>query len=134
MQYEPTSPAILNAVASFLMEHVAPTIEEPALAYRLRIAAHLAQVVARELERTDLAEAGELERLRALLQAEGEEPLTCGERRSAIKELNEMLAHNLRAGVEAERIGDVLRHLKKTLQDQVQVLDPRFDMRLDIED
>src|SRR4051812_30641733 len=88
MQDRPAKEVLLDAIASFLLTQVKPAISDPALGFRVLIAANLATVVASEIRSGDEQNAAERERLRALLpEVQGEVPA-----------LNAALASRLREG------------------------------------
>ncbi len=125
MQPRPDHPTLLEALASFLMADVAPTLEaDKALQFRVLIAANLATVVAGEVRSHDARLAAELGRLRALLDDhEGAADVATLER------LNRELATRLRAGAfDGPRLADALEHLLATARETLEVTNPRFDL------
>lgn len=65
---EPRKERLLDGVAAFLGKQVVPAIEDPALAFRVRIAAHLVGMVAREC-RAEPEDPAEVERMTAAFVA-----------------------------------------------------------------
>ncbi|MCB9527820.1 MAG: hypothetical protein H6701_05375 [Myxococcales bacterium] len=140
MQDAPDRQTLLAGVAMFLAGQVEPALKapgaHPGLAFRSRIAAHLVATVGRELAFEEQHDAAELDRLRALLGSEPDSPLpdpalTGEPRREAIRALRAALAAKLRAD---EPIDDTATRaaLMATLRDQLQVVQPRFDTRVEL--
>src|SRR5437867_4112535 len=98
MQDLPEKTVMLEALARFLEAEVRPVIADAALGFRVRIAAHLAGVVAREIRAEDGHDRAELERLEALLGRPGMPASTRSERVASIRALNAELASAIRAG------------------------------------
>lgn len=127
---------LLHAIARFLEADLRPHLRDPAINFRARIAAHLAALVARELEHGDRLAAAELARLRTLAGVEVGTPSP----RPTAAELVELaerrteLARRIRAGALDEAASARARALvRATLADQLSVIQPRFDTRLDVE-
>lgn len=128
MQDLPDKQTLLGALAQFLSEQVQPAITDRGLAFRVRIAAHLADTLRREVAHEEAHDAAELARLRDLLGAEG----LPSDRTDAIRTLNARLAQALREGtVDADA---ARASLLATLRDKLAVVQPRFDTRLDLEE
>lgn len=127
MQNRPDASTLLDAVASFLMAEVAPTLEaDKPLQFRMMIAANLATVVAAELRTEDDRFAAEAARLKSLVPPENAD-LTSprrDQRMAALAELEAKLVERLRAkGPDAA----TLEHLWETAKQTLQVTNPRFD-------
>ena len=121
MQEKPDKLELLQSLATFLMTEIKPHITDARLSFRVLIAANLATVVANEVRGEPAHEAAELQRLRQLL------PERPGDN---LRALNVELAARLRDG----RLGvEALPHLRETLRDQLQVNNPFFDTRPEIE-
>jgi hypothetical protein len=123
MQYLPEKQTLMEALVVFLASQVAPAISDPSLRFRVKIAAHLLQVVYRELQLTDGHTAAEESRLAELLTASGD-------------------VRDLRAAADAviadpdtpPEVLDALRSaLMEGLANQIAVSQPRFNTALDIE-
>lgn len=138
MQQRPDKTELLAAVARFLEREVKPAIKDPALAFRVLIAASLTGIVAGELHAEDAATAAELERLAAILPGEAaalglEKKLATREgRKDALAALNRALCDRIRAG---DFAGDnqVWSHVSLTLRGELFTASPRFDTSIDIE-
>lgn len=138
MQQRPDKTELLAAVARFLEREVKPAIKDPALAFRVLIAASLTGIVAGELLAEDAATAAELERLAAILPDEAaaislEKKLATREgRKDALAALNRALCDRIRAG---DFAGDtrVWSHVSLTLRGELFTASPRFDTSIDIE-
>jgi hypothetical protein len=138
MQQRPDKTELLAAVARFLEREVKPAIKDPALAFRVLIAASLTGIVAGELHAEDAATAAELERLAAILPDAAaaiglEKKLATREgRKEALIALNRALCDSIRAG---DFAGDpqVWSHVSLTLRGELFTASPRFDTSIDIE-
>lgn len=135
MQDAPDRQTLLAGVAMFLAGQVEPALKapgaHPGLAFRSRIAAHLVATVGRELAFEEQHDAAELDRLRALLGSESGPPLTGEPRREAIRALRAALAAKLRADEPIDNTA-TRAALMATLRDQLQVVQPRFDTRVEL--
>ena len=136
MQDLPDKMSLLHAVAKFLGdERLKKEVRDPGIAFRLKIAAHVVEQVAREDAVEELHDALELARLEALF----DRPVPSLEisrttRRALIAEHNQVLAERLRANDEpAEWIARAHAHLKQTLIEKLSVTTPRFDVAEEIE-
>jgi hypothetical protein len=135
MQDRPSKEVLLDALSTFLVQQVRPTISDPALSFRVLIAANLAMVVASEIRSEEGQNAAELERLRELLP---DVVVACdatleGSRR-AIATLNAALVERLRSGTfDAPAFARATAHVKQTLLEKLAVNNPRFETALDIE-
>jgi len=136
VQYRPDKAALMEAVAQFLDEQVRPAVgKDPALAFRVRIAANLARITARETAVEDAHDASELASLAELLPDEfGQLPeIEDGtQRREAISELNRTLARRIREG-DFDDDAALVAHLRRTLTEKLSVTNPRFDTSLEVE-
>ncbi len=134
MQDRPDKLKLLESVARFLGEELAPAIEDRGLAFRVRIAAWLTQMVALELLLGDAQDAAQLQRLRALFGEEADAPATAAKLHEAIAHLETRLVDRIREGAldDAER-ARITAHVKQTLREKLVVVQPRFDTRPDVE-
>lgn len=128
MQERPDAASLLEAVASFLKQDLAPVLEDRGLAFRAQIAASLTTLVASELRSSDARRRSELERLSALMpdlaQAADEDA------KAQLRRLNAALVERLRAGaMSPEQLTAVMAHLRATLIETLAVTSPRFDPR-----
>ena len=106
---------LLEAIAQFLERDLKGQIADPRLAFRVLIAAHLANTIAIELRTEAEHTAAELASLRELLAEGGDLPA-----------LRRELAARLRDGrLAPER---AMAHLQATLARRLQVVSPRFDL------
>lgn len=131
MQDHPDKTALLVGVARFLNEDLAPKIDDKGLRFRARIAAYLVRTVILEQAMGEGHDRAELTRLAALLDVDGDLPVREADRNATLRTLNRQLAGRIRQGQD----DDALRaHLKATLTDKLQVVQPGFDTRLDVGD
>lgn len=127
MQDPPSKEQLLAAVGRLLQDDLLPVVEDPALGFKIRIAANLIRVVAAEcaLERDhDLAE---LTRLRALFpgtDVDDRDP------REAIGALNRLLAQRIRDEGSSAAVSE---HVLATLREKLDVVSPRFVTDFEIE-
>jgi hypothetical protein len=114
MQDRPGVLALLGAVRDFLLEDAVPQLEGRAKLHA-RVAANAVALVQRELELAPASDAAERERLRALLQRDGE-----------LRELVAELAKRIR-GRELE-LGDpaLIEHLWATALAKLEVDNPSY--------
>ncbi|MBK7861667.1 MAG: hypothetical protein IPJ65_24235 [Archangiaceae bacterium] len=132
MQTRPDAATLLEAVATFLLEEVAPKLkDEKALSFRLMIAANLATIVATELKTHDERFSHEARSLKHLLPGVADESKLWGsrggERLEALTALERELATRLRSG--RMKIDDkVIDHLVQTSRDTLSAVNPRFDL------
>jgi len=132
MQDGPAKEMLLDAVAAFLLQQVKPAVADPALAFRVLIAANLATVAAAEIRAERGQNAAELARLQALLPEAA--LLESAGADAAIGELNAELARRFRAGAfDAPGLARATDHIKKTLAEKLAVNNPRFDLSMEIE-
>ncbi len=144
MQDRPDLESMLAAVAHFLDKEAVPAATDPALSFRLRIAAHLVATAAREVHSEGSHDAWQLAELESLLAMDA--PLVASERRDrvarrqAIRALERVLveridaAHgggdgdddaNLSPSLDAAALADYLRG---ALRRRLAVANPRFDL------
>ncbi|MCG3172917.1 MAG: hypothetical protein GMKNLPBB_01089 [Myxococcota bacterium] len=134
MQDRPSPDVLLEAVAGFLAGDVQAAITDKGLQFRVLIAANLAGVVAREIREMEPQSQAEAARLMKLLGREGGPPAELGERIGAIREMNGELARLIRGrGLNADQLREAMAHCKQTLQEKLEVANPRFDLNQQIE-
>jgi hypothetical protein len=132
VQTRPDQSTLLDAVATFLLEEVAPKLkDDKPLAFRLMIAANLANIVATELRTQDERFSHEARRLRALLPGVADEAKLWSsrtlERLEELTALERELAVRLRSGrVKVDE--KVIDHLVQTAKDTLAAVNPRFDL------
>jgi hypothetical protein len=128
---------LLEAVAAFLLEEVNPKLatDDKGLAFRVLIAANLANIVAQELKTHDQRFEHEAARLLELLpqtvdESKFKSPRT-EERSEALANLERELASRLRDGrVKVDK--RVLTHLIETAKETLSVTNPRFELSEEI--
>lgn len=129
MQERPDKASLLDALTRFCASELQPALSgDKALAFRALIAASLTSSMAEELRQEERLLSAELSRLAALLP---EVPLPA-ERREAIRALTAALCERIRGGP-ALSSGPLWDHVVQTLREQLQVQNPRFDLRQEIE-
>jgi hypothetical protein len=132
VQTRPDAATLLEAVAAFLLEEVSPRLkDDKAIAFRVMIAANLANIVATELRTQDERFVSEARRLKALLPGAADEARLWSarthDRLEALTELSKELAARLRAG--KMKIDErVLEHLTQTARETLSAVNPRFEL------
>ena len=125
MHYLPERETLLEAVTVFLASQVAPAIRDRGLRFRVQIAAHLLQVVYRELQLGEGQHAAEVARLAALLDNSAD--MDVAALRAAL------VARIEDPATPPEALQAMQAALMDGLADQLAVSQPRFDTRRDIE-
>lgn len=131
MQDRPDLETMLGAVARFLDQEAVPATTDSGVAFRLRIAAHLCAMAAREIHREGEDDAADLDALEALLGQEaslaGAERRDRIARRQALRMLERQLGDQIAAGDDdPDASHEVLRAM---LARRLRVANPRFDLR-----
>lgn len=115
MHQRPDMEDLLAAVALFLREQALPQLPAHA-AYHARVAANMVDIVRRQLQLAPAAEAGELQRLRALPRREG-----------SLSELNARLCEQLADGRIDLHTPGLAEHLWQTTLDTLAVDQPGYE-------
>lgn len=127
MQDIPDKATLLGAVRRFLKSDLASTIDDPALRFRVLIAANLLGVVSRELELEHDHHLAEVTRLASLLEGLDVEALSDlhgdTQRREALSPLYARLLEETDSDEAA-----LFSHVKQTLAEKLEVVNPRFDL------
>lgn len=123
------SAVMLQGLAVFLGETVRPAIADKGLAFRVRIAQHMAMSLAFEQQFAEAHDRAALQRLSVLLV----EDVTVGTAAQASERRAELEAQ---LGV-AIRTGDVSSdaarsHIEQSLRDELSYTNPTFDLRKDL--
>lgn len=134
---QPGKEDLLDAVARFLQQDVLGAVSDPGLAFRLRVAANLVGLVARECRQEEAQADQEFARYRALFPGQPPFPTELIEhRRNTLRDFQRRLAERLRGEEEEwsdEALAAVAKHLRASLQAELAIVNPRFDTRLEIE-
>lgn len=135
MQNLPDRNVLLQAVAGFLAKDVVPAVGDRAVAFRVRIAAHLVATVARELMGEEQADFDQTLRLANALDATVPVGLeTRDERHHVLRGLEAALLERVQAaGPDTEQALALRRVLQEELKARLKVVNPRFDLSPDIE-
>ncbi len=123
----PDSKTVLAGLAEFLAGPIKDALTDPALAFRARVAAHLASTLAAQVAQQ---EAAEVAALAALSQLAGQPPP--GDRRAQIAALEARLAAEARQDPAPERLQALCRALRPVLAAELAVVSPRFDTSLEL--
>lgn len=113
-QDRPTAAELLEAVREFLEAEVAPGLEGH-IGFHARVALNVLAMVERELTLGPDLDRAEAERLRALLDAEGD-----------LAQLNAELARRIRAGELEHRRDEVVAHLRISARAKLAIANPRY--------
>jgi hypothetical protein len=132
---------LLQAMAQFLVAEVQPKVAasgDKRLAFRVLIAANLAQIVSQEIATEDGQYRTEMIRLGDLLPAEPVGDLIGvtdhARRRGLLVDLNRELARGLDEGSIDSRVGgQAWRHVRETLRERLSVSNARFDVEDDVD-
>ena len=114
MQDEPTPEELINAVAEFLRNDIAPQISGH-LAFKLRVSINALDLVVRQLKLQQGSEAAEAARLSKMLGME-----------ASLRELNRVLAERIAKGEVDLQTPDVAEHLWQTTMDKLAVDQPNY--------
>ena len=135
MQDRPDKEALLDALGAFLAREVLPAMTDRALAFRVRVAAHLLSGLAREVRGEEELDDAHLRTLLALLGKPGEVvPASAAACRVAIRRAEAELAEHIRtAALDGDEEPRLRAGLRSVLAAKIAVGDPRFDTSDDIE-
>ncbi|QQD17925.1 hypothetical protein I6N98_16525 [Spongiibacter nanhainus] len=111
----PSDRQLLEAIRQFLKEEVQPAITDPAVAYRLKVAANSLSIVARECEQSEALSQLEQTRFSQLLAVQGD-----------AEELNRQMAQALRDGALDAADPEVLTALKEIALAKLAIDNPRY--------
>lgn len=114
MQDEPTPTELLNAVAEFLRNDIAPKISGAA-GFKLRVATNAIDLVVRQLELSEPRAANELTRLVTLLGENG-----------SLADLNRKLANSIATGAVDLNTPGLADHLWQSTMDKLAVDQPNY--------
>ena len=114
MQDEPTPIELTRSVADFLRNDITPLISGHQ-AFKLRVAINILDLVTRQLTLAEGSDAKEVERLRALLGADG-----------SVTELNRALAERIAKGEVDLGTPGLAEHLWATTMDKLAVDQPNY--------
>lgn len=130
MHNRPDHPTLLEAVATFLMESVAPKLEaDKALQFRVLIAANVVTTTAAEVRTEDERFAHEVRALEPLVSgSESANSTDRAMRGAALDAMNRELAQRLRAGaLSEEQERQALEALLELAKATLRVTNPRFE-------
>ena len=134
MQYLPEKEDLLDAVAFFLAKQAAPAVDDPALAFRLKVAAHLVHGASRECRAEGTQDREVLALRSGALGVDPGDPHDPDERHARIRELCAQLAGRARdPATDAESLTELRRVVMKVLAGELQIVQPKFDLSLEIE-
>ena len=122
MQDEPDRDVLLDAISRFLAD-LAPTVGDPALGFRVRIAAHLLGGLAREGRSESDADAAHL----LALEPGAEVPADRTARRAAIRSASASLAERIRSGELDADLPGLAERLRAVALTQARIGNPRFE-------
>jgi len=133
----PDPPALLDAIARFLLEEVQPQVSDRRLSFRLLIAANLATTVAAELRSGEDRALGELRRWQDLLpgvESGDAAGMSSAERARATRALEAEFLSRLRSGrLSRDEVRKARAHVRQSLVESLRWLNPHFDTSEEIE-
>lgn len=126
MQDRPDAPALLDAIADFLLKEVLPAVRHSdALSYKALVSWNMLGVVSREIKDGETLLNAELKRLCEFLKKPLSMPATAREKLALAQSLNADLAEKIRS----EKIGpankEVLSLVRQGLVEKLQIANPR---------
>ncbi len=134
MQDRPDKTVLLQAVAELLGRDVLPAVTDKALAFRVRIAAHLLAGVAREVQDEPAADAAHLTALQTALGVQTNLPEAPEALRGAIRTAQATLCEHIRS---AELSSEDQHHLRGLVRGPLGLRattgNPRFSLAPEIE-
>jgi AcrR family transcriptional regulator len=134
VQYLPEKEDLLDAVAFFLAKQAAPAVDDPALAFRLKVAAHLVHGASRECRAEGTQDREVLTLLSRTLGIDPGEPHDPDERHARIRELSAQLAERARdPATDSESLAELRQVVLQILAGELKVVQPKFDLDMDIE-
>ncbi|MEQ1507633.1 MAG: DUF6285 domain-containing protein [Myxococcota bacterium] len=123
---QPDDPVLLDAIAALLGGDVVKAIADPALSFRVRIAAHLLGGIARELRTADADDRAHLDALRAMVAGVPDQP---DDVRAAILDAERALAAALKSAPLTDAdYARFARGLRSIVGARVTTGNPRFDL------
>lgn len=114
MQDQPTPVELINAVAEFLRDDVAPQLSGHS-AFKLRVGLNALDLVARQLTLEAAGDAAELERLSKLLGASG-----------SLEDLNRLLSARIARGEVGFQTPGLTEHVWQTTMDKLAIDQPNY--------
>ena len=114
MQDQPTAVELINAVAEFLRNDVAPQLSGHS-AFKLRVGLNALDLVARQLTLEAAGDAAELERLSKLLGASG-----------SLEDLNRLLSARIARGEVGFQTPGLTEHVWQTTMDKLAIDQPNY--------
>ena len=114
MQDQPTPVELINAVAEFLRNDVAPQLSGHS-AFKLRVGLNALVLVARQLTLEAAGDAAELERLSKLLGASG-----------SLEDLNRLLSARIARGEVGFQTPGLTEHVWQTTMDKLAIDQPNY--------
>lgn len=128
----PEAPQLLFAIAAFLKDGVPAS--DPSIQFRLRVCAGLLAAVGRGMIGGEAVESAQLAALSAALELPEPAVSDAAGRRAALAERNTLLAKALREGRFDGALDALADGLRVLLASDLQLTNPRFDLRDDIEE
>lgn len=123
MQDHPTSHELLEGIAEFLEGEILPTLDDPRLKFRTRVAMNLLHIIAREITQSEAQLHAESVRLYDLMNVEPGDNV-----RDDVERLTNELAQRIRVGQADEGAfhAAVFAHVEQTVIEKLQIANPRY--------
>lgn len=136
MQERPDQATMLMAMAQFLASEVRPAVADKGLSFRVLIASAVATSLALEQNGMHEREVAEMQSLGSILGGlVPTDELSDATRRRTLREMNTVVARGLREDAfDDETVARLGSHLKRTLAARLAAINPRFDIRDQVED
>ena len=122
---------LLQGLSLFLGQTVRPALDDKGLAFRVRIAQHLAMSMALEMSLAEPADRAALVRLHALGMSDDADTPTASQAAAARAAAEARLARTIRDGGDIDTAA-VRRHVEQGLRDELAYTNPRFDLTKDL--
>jgi len=132
MQDRPTAIELIAAARQHLETEVLPSLQDPGVRFRTRVAANVLAIVERELTLAPANLVEELARLSALLEAETLTPASGADLVDSVERETRRLRERVRAGDydEGPRRQALLDHLKQTAIEKLRIANPKYLARV----
>lgn len=134
MQDRPTATELIAAARQHLEAEVIPSLQDPGVRFRTRVATNVLAIVERELALAPAYLVEELARLSALLEAEALTPVSSADLMDSVERETRRLWERVQAGDydDGPRQQALLDHLKRTAIGKLRIANPKYLARVQI--
>jgi len=132
MQDRPTATELITAARQHLETEVIPSLQDPGVRFRTRVAANVLAIVERELALAPAQLADELARLTTLLGTQPPTPPSAGDPAAGVERETRRLWERVRVGDydDGPRRQLLLDHLKQTAIEKLRIANPKYLARV----